>query len=363
MGSGIAGVLKVLERLGYVQIDTISVVERAHDHTVWTRASGFEHRHFNTLIKRGDAFEYWFHAASYLPMRDFRFSLPRKNAIRAREGYRGHDPKLVSHVLDRIRAEGPLFARDFESPPRNSRGWWDWKPAKRALETLYMQGDLMVAARHGFAKLYDLTENVLPADVPLTQPTTFELAEHLIERALQAHGFATPQLITHLRSGTPLRSAIAGILDARVHAGQLVRFDVGPRTCFADPATLDRIGRPAPAVRILSPFDNSVIHRERGQSVFDFDYTLECYLPQPKRRWGYFSLPILYRDSFVGRMDCKAHRDTDRFEIKALFIESDLDDAFAAAFRSGVAEYAAFAGCPDVHVTYARPKHFENLFN
>lgn len=369
MGSGLPGTLKALERIGYVQIDTISVVERAHNHTLWIRASNYHKNHLNRLIARREAFEYWYHAASYLPMRDFRFSLPMKNARRTGQKHSARTKKLLRYVLDRVTEEGPLTSRDFETPEERrgkSQGWWDWKPTKVALETLYMQGDLMVSGRTGFTKRYDLPERLLPAGIRTDEPTTDELAAHLIEITLAAHGYAEVPVMRHLRRGAALRHAMQAQLDARIADRSLVRFELDGRMQYAEPATLEAIKKPAPVVRILSPFDNSVIHRSRGQTIFEFDYVLECYVPEPRRRWGYFCLPLLYGDTFVGRMDCKAHRRgsaTDGiFEIKQLYVDRPTDAEFDAAFIEATREYAAFTGCSEIRITSASPARFKSLF-
>ena len=171
-GRGKRATLKAIEQLGYVQIDTISVVERAHNHVLRARVPNYENHHIDKLQREGRIFEYWFHAAAYLPMRDFRFALPRMHAMRSGEErwLRSRDQKLMREVLATVRETGPLKARDFEDTRRGRGGWWDWKPAKSALEQLFMQGDLMVTGREGFQKIYDLTERVLPADTDMRTP-------------------------------------------------------------------------------------------------------------------------------------------------------------------------------------------------
>ncbi len=352
LGSGLAGVEKTLERIGYVQIDTISVVARAHHHTFFTRVGNYHEALINRLVGRRRAFEYWCHAASYLPMRDYRFALPMMRAIASGElkWMRSRDRQLCARVRDRIRDEGPLFARDFEDTRSQNNGWWDWKPAKRALEQLYLEGELMIVERQGFQKRYELAERFLPADIDLTEPDSEEHADHVIEQALTAHGFATEKTIGYLRRDARLRAAIRKRLPARVRAGDLAahRTTAG-ETIYARPGAFDRTPGPLPElVRLLSPFDNVVIQRQRCAAVFDFDYTIECYTPENKRQYGYFVLPIFYRDGFVGRMDCKAHRAEGRFEIRALFLEAEPPEGFFPAFARAVVEYATFTGCAAV---------------
>ncbi len=188
-GRGRPGAHRALEHLGYVQIDTISVVARAHNHTLWTRVPNFQPRHIDALLQRKEAFEYWFHAASWLPICDYRFALPRMSMENGeRSWFDNTDKKLTRHILNRIDQEGPLRARDFEDTRTGKKQWWDWKPAKRALEQLFMQGELMVTERQSFQKVYDLPERVLPEGIDTTLPTIREYASYLIDTNLRAHG-------------------------------------------------------------------------------------------------------------------------------------------------------------------------------
>lgn len=364
-GRGLSGARRAIERLGYVQIDTISVVNRAHDHVLAARVPGYQTDTLDRLQARGSIFEYWAHAAAYLPMRDYRFALPRMQDMRAKRDrwVRSRDEALMRRVLDRVRLDGPLQTRDFEAPDHNGDGWWDWKPAKRALEQLFMQGDLMVAGRAGFQKVYDVPERVLPADVDTRPPSLEEYAAHLVERHLTAYGFASVRACAYQRQTPGLRDALQAVLARRLDDGTVVAFDVtGPeRRLFVDPEALEGRAPPAPErARLLSPFDNAVILRDRGQRLFGFDYQLECYVPESRRRFGYFCLPLLYRDRFVGRMDCKANRKEARLEVKRAFIEHDQwlhrDAARAcAAVAASVAELADQTGCATVDLGEVAP--------
>ncbi|HPR08023.1 MAG TPA: crosslink repair DNA glycosylase YcaQ family protein, partial [Denitromonas sp.] len=166
VGSPVAATLAAIEHLGYVQIDTISAVQRAHHHTLWNRNPRYGAAHLDQLVADKQVFEYWSHAAAYLPMRDYRFSLPRKHAIAsgAQRHWYAPDAPLMQAVLKRITDEGPLMAKDFEHSGRKL-GEWQTKPAKRALEYLFMMGELMLPRRVSFQKVYDLTERVLPAGI------------------------------------------------------------------------------------------------------------------------------------------------------------------------------------------------------
>ena len=365
LGSGIAGVEKALCRIGHVQIDTISVVARAHHHILYNRVGRYDESLLNRLVKARRAFEYWAHAACYLPMRDYRFSLPMMRGVANGEwGWWHHnrDQRLRASVLDRIRDEGPLFARDFDDPRPSRAGWWDRKPAKRALEQLFMEGELVSIERRGFQKRYELAERFLPSSVDTREPSVEEHADHLIDITMRAHGFATFRTINYLRRDAALREMVRERVSEQVRAGVLdTRRTTAGEPVYARPGAFDRPPRRlADLVRLLSPFDNVVIQRQRAAQVFGFDYTIECYVPAAKRRYGYFALPVLYRDRFVGRMDCKAHRSRKLFEIKSLFLENGLPngvlDDFLPALRDAVIDYAVFNGCAEISVGEVWPR-------
>jgi hypothetical protein len=364
-GRGLAGAARALEALGYVQIDTISVVARAHHHTLWSRVPGFREAHLDTLVAERKAFEYWAHAAAYLPMRHYRFALPRMHAYRGSERHwiRNPDYALMRAVVDRIRAEGPLRSRDFEDAQGGAQGWWQWKPAKRALEQLYIQGEIMVSRRDGMEKVFDLPERVLPADVDTRPPSTREWAEHLVDTTLDAHGFAPATTITYQRRSEALRRAVKALLAERVADGSLevAKLPDGLRVYAARGLFDAPPRRPPPRVRLLSPFDNAIIDRARTLAVHGFDYVLECYVPAPKRRWGYYCLPIVYRDALVGRLDAKADRNRGSLVLRRVWIERDVGDpdAFLQAFAACLLDYAAFNGCADVEVGAVTPARWK----
>lgn len=350
-GRGKKAVLRAIEHLGYVQIDTISVVARAHHHVLWSRVGNYRPEFLDQLVSERKLFEYWSHAAAWLPMSDYRFALPRMRKLNGeRDWFPECDRKLQREILRRIETEGPMRARDFADPDHRSDGWWEWKPAKQALEQLFMQGELMISAREGFQKLYDLPQRVLPDWVDTRQPDMDEFAAHLIDSNLRAHGFASLVSMTYLRKGQALRAAVKRQLDARIEAESLTMVKLkNAATLYIDPELLDsRAPRCSAQLHILSPFDNAVIQRQRGRELFDFDYQIECYLPESRREFGYFCLPLLYRDRFVGRVDCKAHRAMRMLEIKSLHLEQRVDDAFSDIFQREMSSFAAFNGCDQI---------------
>lgn len=310
-------VAEIVDRIGYVQIDTISVVERAHHHILATRIPRYQ----TEWLERAPVFEYWAHAAAYLPWRDFRYTLPRKERIKAN----GHDwfradKAEAERVLDRIRSEGPLMARHFETS-RRPAGWWDWKPAKRALEYLFMAGDLMVV-RQGFQKVFDLTERVLPPGTDTRIPTPHEQAAWYVDRALDAWGLAARDEMAYLRKEHVAH--IDAVLRQREEEGSLIRVTVegvAKTAYWVRPADLERIdaGKAQDrTLRIVSPFDPFLIHRKRMRRLFGFDFAIECYLPTAKRTFGYFALPLLQGTDFVGLLDAKADRSAGRLIVQNL---------------------------------------------
>ncbi|UUC92045.1 MULTISPECIES: winged helix-turn-helix domain-containing protein [Comamonas] len=354
-GKGLAGTLAAIEHLGYVQIDTLSVVERAHHHVLWNRVPGYSSQYLNQLSSAGKIFEYWFHAAAYLPMRDYRFALPRMLFFRRDESpyFRSVDKALIAEILARVRGEGMLKTRDLKESTKGKSVWWDHGPGRRALDKLFMQGDLMIRERNGMEKLYVLPEQLLSPDVNQQEPTVDEMAAYLLDSTMRAHGVFTFGQLLHLRTGKPLRNAMRELLQARLEQGAVHRLDdlAHPDTyaVVAKPRA-ERLSRESAEVRLLSPFDNAVIHRERLAQMFHFDYRLESYLPAAKRKYGYFCLPILWQGEFVGRIDCKADRGAARFYVHNQHLEQGWvpDTAFQQGMQNAIGELARFCGCTEV---------------
>jgi uncharacterized protein YcaQ len=366
---GKEGIARTIEKLGYVQIDTIAVIERAHHHTLRTRRPDYSPHMLHELqAKDRRVFEYWGHAASYLPMADYRYYLPRMRSfqnpkdkwVRERLEAHGH---LMPAVLERIRQEGPLSSQDFAPPPGAKRsGWWDWKPSKVVLELLFWQGALMIAERRNFHRMYDLAERVLPEGIDTRTPDEDELGRFFVRRALSAYGVATEKdVYAHLpaTSKSVLSQALADLLDA----GEIVSVDVGEaglNTYYALAETIDKTARlkqTVPGVSFLSPFDNLIILRDRVKELFGFDYSLECYVPAAKRKYGYFVLPILWGDSLVGRLDPKADRKGKVLSINNLVFETGFRqfDELLPLFANTLSEFARTNQCETIECKLVTP--------
>jgi uncharacterized protein YcaQ len=350
-------VQSIVEHLGYVQIDTIAVVERAHHHVLWTRLEGYAPDALErALSQRRSVFEYWSHAASYLPMRDFRFSLPRKREYA--KGKRHWFTPTPDHkhwrrrILARIRREGPALARDFAAPEgKKSSGWFDWKPAKQALEQLFMEGELMVAGRRRFEKVYDLSERVVPAGIDTRYPNDKEMARYLIQSSLRAFALARPGEITYLRAAR-WRESVAAEGKRMLKEGEIRELKVeGCEGIFWAPGEGLPVVSPAiERAKILSPFDNLVIQRRRLKQLFGFDYTIECYLPESKRRFGYFCLPVLLGDKFVGRVDAKADRAEGVLKVRSFHWEESASRDASERIDEALESFARFNGCERVEM-------------
>ena len=361
-GPAATATVSAIEHLGYIQIDAISVIQRAHHHTLWNRNPRYRSAQLDQLIADKEVFEYWSHAAAYLPMRNYRFSLPRKQALASgkQDHWYERDERMMKLVRKRITNEGPLLARDFEHTGKKV-GEWKTKPAKRALEYLFMQGDLMAPRRVNFHKVYDLTERVLPEGIDTRLPGPEEYARHLITQYLRANGLGQPPEIAYLLKDT--RPSVSATLKDMTANGELLQVQVANKIYHALPASMELLGKPLARskLKILSPFDNLVIQRKRMKEFFEFDYLIECYLPAAKRRYGYFTLPILWDGRLVARMDCRTERKESLLHIHHLALEPSAlnNEAFFHALRKELPAFLKFNDCHNLRLHRTSPTHLK----
>lgn len=351
-GNDLEASFQVLKSINYVQIDSISVVERAHHHSIWNRAKNYHPSHIDQLLENKHVFEYWSHAASYLPMAHYRYSLPRKNAItKGEQHWFKQDNKTMALVLERIKVDGPLQAKDFKDTRKTTTGWWDWKPAKKALEQLFMQGDLMVLKRQGFQKVYDLTERVLPANIDTSIPSEEEYYAHLIIRYLTANAIGTPEQMSYLLKG--IKKSVKTQCLKMLEAGLLITVSVDGQSYFALPSINDLLRHKVPdnTAKILSPFDNLLIQRKRIKQLFNYDYQIECYVPSDKRKVGYFSLPLLWGRTFVGQMDVKMDRKSGVLNILNLHLQTEKPDEFVVELKTELNRFLLFNNGKSINVS------------
>ena len=359
-----ADLVGVVRRLGALQIDTIHVVARSPYLVLWSRLGDYEPRWLDELLAEGVLFEQWAHEASLLPIEDYplhrRLTLDRRGHSLDWTG--AHQPD-AERVIARIREGGPVRSADFARVDGHCGGWWDWKPEKRALEMLFAAGDLMVARRQSFQRVYDLRERVLPSWDDANAPSTDEAFRQLALKAVRALGVATAGwLPDYFR--TP-KAGAALLLESLADAGEVTRVEAdgldSPAYVHRDnlkAAESAASGRGCPELTtLLSPFDPLVWDRRRVREAFGFAYTLECYTPAEKRRYGYFSLPILRRGELVGRLDPKAHRRDGLFEVKSLHLEPGvaLTDELVADVAAAIGECASWHRTPEVVIRRSEP--------
>jgi uncharacterized protein YcaQ len=354
--------IDVLDLLGAIQLDSVNVVARTQDLVPFARLGPCSvPGMWRAIYAERRGFEYWGHAASWLPMAEYRYFRPRMARFRERHReYREAHGALVAEVLGRIRDEGPLGAAAFEDPRPERGTWWDWKPAKQALEVLFADGDLSCAGRTaGFARLYDLTERVLPPGLDTSLPETQEAARYLLRRAISALGVATlPEAADYFRLtrtfGLTLkdcRLALAGLLEGGEVAQVAVEGWKAPGLAtpqaLAGPLSLPE-HRPA----FLTPFDNLVWERERTERLFGFRYRIELYTPQARRPFGYYVLPLLAAGHLAGRADVKLERQTTTLLVRRLRLEGATPEEAGSAVQS----LAIHLGAGEVRLERVEPE-------
>lgn len=362
-----AAVLATIQQMGQLQIDTIHVIARSPYLVLWSRLGDYPCAWLDALLAEGALFEGWAHAACFLPMSDY--PLHRRRLLDAQmtrewgpvrwgmEWLQEH-AALADQLRAYLRANGVARSADFARPDRPSNGWWDWKEEKHALEALLYTGEVMIAARQNFQRIYALREDVL-AKHPLpgwddaTLPTTEEMRRQLDLRAVAALGIATAAWVPdYFRQPKLSAKRLVHMADD----GQLVRAQIEglPGLAYIHPDRLPLLDAAATGestvTTVLSPFDPIVWDRWRARELFNFDYTIECYTPAAKRRYGYFTLPILHRGQLVGRLDPKAHRRQGVFEVKALHLEPGVEvtDALRADLTAALRRLADWHGTPEL---------------
>jgi uncharacterized protein len=313
-GAGPQAAAAAVEHLGYVQIDTINVIERCHHHILWNRIPEYRRadlRHAQSVDK--SVFEYWTHALSYVPSKHLHFFIPAMKRHQ-REGHRwlgSVRPADLRKVLRLIRRDGPLTIRDIEDDVLVDKEhlWASRKPSKRALQLAFYTGVLTVSERNGMLKTYELTTRHFGWEKPPKGASPKEVTAYLLDRALRAQGLVSMDSICHLDA--PSKPAIRRLIEATVRRGELVPVAIegaGKQEHWAQPEILTGDSAATDLVHILSPFDPLIIQRKRTHLFFDYEHRFEAYVPKEKRRFGYFALPVLVGDSIVAAIDLKTDR-------------------------------------------------------
>ena len=314
-GDGPAATAAAVEHLGYVQIDTINVIERCHHHILWNRIPQYRRadlRQAQSVDK--SVFEYWTHALSYVPASDLRFFIPAMRRHR-REGHKwlsSVKPAELRKVMRLIRRDGALTIRDIDDDVLVEKVhlWASRKPSKRALQLGFYGGLLTISERNGMLKTYELMARHFGWDRPPKPASQREITGYLLDRALRAQGLVSLDSICHLDA--PSKPSVRRLIEARVRRNELVPVALdgaGKQEHWAPRETLETAGLATSGlVHILSPFDPLVIQRKRTHLIFDYEHRFEAYVPKEKRRFGYFALPVLVGDDIVAALDLKTDR-------------------------------------------------------
>jgi uncharacterized protein len=314
-GEGPQATAAAVEHLGYVQIDTINVIERCHHHILWNRIPAYQRadlRQAQSVDK--SVFEYWTHALSYVPAKDLRFFIPAMKLHR-REGHKwlsSVKPADLRKVLRLIRRDGALTIRDIDDDVLTEKEhlWASRKPSKRALQLAFYTGVLTISERNGMLKTYELMARHFGWDKPPKPASATEASNYLLDRALRAQGVVSLDSICHLNA--PSKAAVRRLIEARVRRNELVPVALdgaGKQEHWARTETLENIGEGVSELaHILSPFDPLIIQRKRTHLFFDYEHRFEAYVPKEKRVFGYFALPVLVGNDIVAALDLKTDR-------------------------------------------------------
>lgn len=367
-----ADLLAAIRQMGVLQIDTIHVVARSPYLVLWSRLGDYPQAWLEQLLGQGALFEYWAHEASFVPIEDYglyrhRMLDPAAMGWKYSVQWMSERRAEVDAVLEHIRVNGATRSADFERTDGKGGAWWGWKPEKRSLEVLFTSGVLMIAKRHNFQRYYDLAERVLPDWHDGRMPAMAETERTLVLKSVKALGLAKASWIgDYFRTKAPRLDpetlvAQGALLRARVEGWDEPVYLHPEHLALAERAAAGALA--SSVTTILSPFDPVVWDRRRALELFGFDYRLECYTPAEKRRYGYFTLPILRRGALVGRVDAKAHRADGVFELKSLALEPGvrLSARFAADVAGALRRLANWHGCPALRVTRTVPDGFGAL--
>jgi uncharacterized protein YcaQ len=314
-GEGPLATAAAVEHLGYVQIDTINVIERSHHHILWNRIPNYRRadlRQAQSVDK--SVFEYWTHALSYVPAKDLRFFIPAMK-LHKRDGHKwlgSVKPADLRKVLRLIRRDGALTIRDIDDDVLVDKEhlWASRKPSKRALQLLFYTGVLTISERNGMLKTYQLMTRHFGWDKAPKPASASETTAYLLDRALRAQGVVSMDSICHLDA--PSKPAVRRLIEARVRRSELVPVALegaGKQEHWARTEILETAGEGAhELVHILSPFDPLIIQRRRTHLFFDYEHRFEAYVPKEKRVFGYFALPVLVGEDIVAALDLKTDR-------------------------------------------------------
>lgn len=351
--------LATIRRMSLLQIDTIHVVARSPYLVLFSRLGDYPTGWLEQALASGSLFEYWAHEACFIPAEDYpllrhRMLQPEKMGWKYSAAWMAEHADEVAHLLQHIAAHGPVRSADFATAPGHQPGWWSWKPHKRHLENLFTAGELMVIGRQNFQRVYDLCQRVLPEwDDALHMLSEEAAQEQMLRNSARSLGlFRAEWLLDYYRLK---RVALKAVLARWQEEGFIVPVTVehlGEMWLHHEGLALLEKPLNATHTAILSPFDPVVWDRRRAQALFDFNYRLECYTPAPKRRYGYFTLPLLHRGALKARLDAKMLRREGCLQIKNLWLEETtrVGAGLANDLRKAIERFARWQGAQQVSI-------------
>lgn len=351
---------KLIDDLGFVQVDSINTVERAHHMILWSRRQTYRPPALKRLLEEDRAlFEHWTHDASVVPMPLFPYWKHRfrRDEERLHHNWRkwfrdGYEDQFDT-ILNRIAKDGPVSSAEVgEGEARGKGGWWDWHPSKTALEWLWRTGRIAVTRREGFRKVYDLTERVVPHQILQQEPDREALIDWACTSAIARLGFGDEGEIARYWNAIE-KAEVAQWAKGQIQTGQLLRTMITQADGSLRPALIrpENMDSPAPAptktLRILSPFDPALRDRARVERLFGFFYRIEVFVPEPKRQYGYYVFPVMEGDRLIGRLDAKAQRAEGRLHLRAFWPETGVQMGKLRVERllRELRRLADFAGC------------------
>lgn len=347
-GAGPQAAHAAIAHLGYVQIDTINVIERCHHHILYSRIPAYRRQDLARLQSREKSiFEYWTHALSYVPVADMGYFVPAMKAHRQNPGswFGTVSRDEISAMVRRLKSEGPLSIRDIADDELvdKTHPWASRKPSKRVLQFMFYQGLVAISAREGMVKTYDLIGRHFGWDRSPRPASDRQVTAYLLDRALRSQGLVSLDSICHLNA--PAKKAVAALIEARVRRRQLVPVVIegaehAPH--WARPETLTGSAPIGPRVHILSPFDPLIIQRKRLRLFFGYDHIFEAYMPAARRQYGYFALPILVGDQIVAAVDLKADRAAGRLLVQKWSWLTDPGAEARAAIDAELGRFESF---------------------
>ncbi|NHJ86610.1 MAG: winged helix-turn-helix domain-containing protein [Asgard group archaeon] len=371
---------EVVNRIHNIQIDTISVVSRSHNLIIFNRFNEYKEKTVWDLLEQRKIFEFWSHALCFLPIEEYPYYAWRAKFYAEKnqswwKDWVEKNQNLINEVYKYVKKNGPTTSADFKTGHKKpAGGWWNWKEEKAALDHLFSSGKLLISYRKNFQRYYDLTERVLPANVDNELLPEEELPDYLLKIVLDSNGIVnSEELKTYTGKEVPYylwksnAKIITKFLEEQVKEGFLEEIKInglGEKFFIKEsdltdfPKTNDFV---SDQVSFLTPFDNLIRERYFPKRFWNFDYKIECYVPENQRIYGYYIMPILDNTQLIGRADVKVHRKEQKLELKGIYFEENttLDDNLLERFANGVTKFASFHDCKEIVIGNVSSKEFE----